>query len=187
MTVVGASPVSPAVSGDFTITSNKTLTIAAGQTSSTDTVTIMGVDNGVDAPDKSVTVSAAVSGGLGVSAPSSRTLTVTDDEGAPTVTLDLSPSSIGENGGSSRITASLSAPSYATTTVTVSAAPGAGADPGDYSLSGTTLTIAPLETTSAAALILSAVDNGLDAPDKTVSISGGATNALGVTDPTDAR
>ena len=67
---VSASPVSPAVSGDFAISSNKTLTIAAGQTSSTDTVTIMGVDNRVDAPDKSVTVSAAVSGGLGVSAPS---------------------------------------------------------------------------------------------------------------------
>ena len=71
------------------------------------------------------------------------------------------------------------------TTVTVSAALEAGADPGDYSLSGMTLTIAPLETTSAATLILSAADNSVDAPDKTVSISGGATNAQGVTDPTD--
>ena len=182
--VVSASPVSPAVSEDFTITSNKTLTIAAGQTSSTGAVTITGVDDGVDAPDRSVTVSATVSGGLGVSAPSSQTLTVTDDEGAPAVTLTLGSPSIGENGGSSTITASLSAPSYATTTVTVSAAPGAGADPGDYSLSGTTLTIAPLETASAAALTLSAADNAVDAPDKTVYVSGGASNALGVTDPT---
>ena len=108
-----------------------------------------------------------------MSAPSSRALTIADDEDTPTVTLTLGSSSIGENGGSSTITASLSAPSSATTTVTVSAAPGDGADPGDYSLSGTTLTIAPLETASAAALTLSAVDNAVDAPDKTVHISAG--------------
>ena len=180
-----ASPVSPAVSGDFAISFNKTLTIAAGQTSSTDTVTIMGVDNNVDAPNKSVTVSATVSGGNGVSAPSSQTLTITDDDAAPTVTLNLSSPSISENGGSSNVTASLSSPSSSmtTVTVTVSAAPGTGTDSGDYSLSGATLTIAPSATTSAAALILSAVDNAVDAPDKTVSISGGASNALGVTDP----
>ena len=109
--VVSASPVSPSVSGDFTLTSNKTLTIAAGSTSSTGAVTITGVDDNVDAPDKSVTVLAAVSGGDGVSAPSSQTLTITDDDAAPTVTLNLSSSSISENGGSSNVTASLSSPS----------------------------------------------------------------------------
>ena len=54
--MVSASPSSPAVSEDFIINSNKTLTIAAGQTSSTGPVTITGIDNRVDAPDKSVTV-----------------------------------------------------------------------------------------------------------------------------------
>ncbi len=180
---VSASPVPPAVSGDFAVSSNRTLTIAAGQTFSTGAVTVTGVDNGVDAPDRSVTVSAEASGGRGVDAPASRTLTIADDEETPAVTLHLGSSSIGENGGSSTITASLSGPSSATTTVTVSAAPGAGADPGDYSLSGTALTIAPLATASAAALTISAVDNAVDAPDKTVHISGGASNALGVTDP----
>ena len=58
------------------------------------------------APDKSVAVSAAVSGGRGLSAPSSRTLTITDDEGAPTVTINLSPTSISENGGVASVTAS---------------------------------------------------------------------------------
>ena len=80
---VSASPVSSAVAGDFAISSNNTLTIAARQTSSTGTVTITGVDNNVDAPDKSMTVSATISGGLGVSAPSSRTLTINDDEERP--------------------------------------------------------------------------------------------------------
>ena len=68
------------MSGDFTISSNKTLTIGAGQTSSTGAVTITGVDNDVDAPDKSIIVWATVSGGRGVSAPSILTLTITDDE-----------------------------------------------------------------------------------------------------------
>ena len=123
------------------------------------------------------------SGGDGVGGPSGQRPAITAGGSAPAVTLNLSPPSIGEDGESSRITASLSAPSSVTTTVTVSAAPGAGADPGDYSLSGTTLTIAPLETASAAALTLSAIDNAVDAPDKTVHISGGASNALGVIDP----
>ena len=109
--------------------------------------------------------------------------TIAAGEAAPTVPLNLSPSSIGENGGSSRITASLSGPSSAETTVTVSAAPGAGADPGDYSLSGTTLTIPSLQTTSAGALTLSAIDDEVDVPDKTVHISGDASNALGAIDP----
>ena len=47
-------------------------------------MTITGVDNSVDAPDKEVTVSATVAGGNGVAAPAPQTLTLTDDEGAPT-------------------------------------------------------------------------------------------------------
>ena len=84
-------PVSPAVGGDFTL-SNNTLTIAAGATTSAETATITGIDNSVDAPDKSVTVSATVSGGHGVSAPQDVTLTIVDDDGAPTLTLSLSSS-----------------------------------------------------------------------------------------------
>ena len=102
-------PWQPAVAGDFSLSPTTTLTIAAGSTTSTGTVTVTAVDNSVDAPDKTVTVSATVTGGNGVSAPSSQTLTITDDEGAPTVSLVLSPSSVSENGGSSTVTATLSA------------------------------------------------------------------------------
>ena len=67
---------------DFSVSTNKTLTIAAGSKTSTGTVTITAVDNSVDAPNKSVTVSATVSGGNGISAPADQTLTITDDESA---------------------------------------------------------------------------------------------------------
>ena len=170
--VVSASPVSPAVSGDFTITSNKTLTIPAGSTSSTGTVTITGVDNSVDAPDKSVTLTATVSGGRGVSAPSSQSLTITDDDATPKVTLHLSPSSISENGGTASVTASLSGPSSQDVTVVVSASPVSPTVSGDFTItSNKTLTIAAGSTSSTGTVIITGVDNSVDAPDKTVTVA----------------
>ena len=117
---VSAVAVSPAVAGDFTLSTNKRLTITAGQTTSTGRVTITAENNNVDAPNKEITVSASVSGGRGVAAPDAQTLTITDDEGAPTVMLVLIPSSIGENGGVSTVTATLTGPSSQAVTVTVS-------------------------------------------------------------------
>ena len=84
---VAAAPVSPALAGDFTLSTNKTLTIAAGSTDSAGAVTVTAVDNSVDAPDKTVTVSAAASGGNGVASPTDVTLTINDDEGTPTVSV----------------------------------------------------------------------------------------------------
>ena len=92
------------MSGDFILSANRTLTIATGETASAGTVTISAVNNSVDAPNKTVTVSGSASGG-GVSNPSSKTLTITDNDSTPTVTLVLSPSSISESGGSSTVTA----------------------------------------------------------------------------------
>jgi hypothetical protein len=70
---VSATPKSPATAADFSVTTNKKLTIAAGSTTSTGTVTITAVNNTVDNPDKSVTVSATASGGNGVSDPANQT------------------------------------------------------------------------------------------------------------------
>ena len=105
---VSAVAVSPAVSGDFALSANKTLTITAGATTSTGTVTITAVNNNVDAPNKTITVSGSASGGRDVEDPASQTLTITDDEELPTVTLELSQASIAENGGESTVTATLS-------------------------------------------------------------------------------
>ena len=77
---VAAAAVSPAVTGDFTLSENTTLSIAAGSTTSTGAVTITAVDNDVDAASKTVTVSAAATGGNGVENPANATLTITDDD-----------------------------------------------------------------------------------------------------------
>ena len=173
------------VGGDFTVTTNKTLTFAAGATTSTGTVTITAVDNDVDAPNKSVTVSAVASGG-GVANPGNQTLTINDDEGIPTATLVLDPTAIDESGATnaSTVTATLSGKSNEAVTLTVAAAPGADTAAGDFTLSGTTLTIAAGATTSTGTVTITAVDNDIDAPNKSVTVSATASGGS-VANPAD--
>ena len=83
---VSATAVSPAVSGDFSLSSNKTLTIGAGQSASTGTVTITANNNGVDAPNKTVMVTGTATNNDGVTGPSDVTLTITDDDATPVIT-----------------------------------------------------------------------------------------------------
>ena len=85
---VSASAVSPAVSGDYTLSGNRILTIAAGATASTGAVTLTAVDNQIDAPDKTVAVSAMASNSQGASAPADMTLTIIDDDD-PAVTVSF--------------------------------------------------------------------------------------------------
>ena len=183
---VAAAAGADTVASDFTVTTNKTLTIAAGVTTSAGTVTITAVDNDVDAPNKSVTVSAVASGG-GVANPDNQTLTINDDEGVPTATLVLTPASISESGAtnSSTVKATLSGKSNAAVTLTVATAAGANTAAADFTLSATTtLTIAAGATTSAGAVTITAVDNDVDAPNKSVTVSATASGG-GVANPAD--
>ena len=176
--------VSAAGSG-YTLSTDKTLTIAAGETTSSGTVTISAVNNDKDEPDKSVTVSGLASGGRGVANPSNVTLTIQDDERTPTVSLSLSSSSISENGGVATVTATLSGASSEAVTLTVATTVGTNAASGDFTLSSAkTLTIAAGETTSSGTVTITAIDNDVDAPDKSVTVSGTTSNT-GVTAPQD--
>ena len=67
-------------------------------------MTITAVDNEIDAPDKTVTVSATARNAQAVAGPEPVTLTIADDDETPTVTLALSRSSISENGGTATVT-----------------------------------------------------------------------------------
>ena len=176
---VSAAAVSPAVAGDFALSSNRTLAIAAGETTSTGTVTIAANDNDVDAPDKRVTVSATAANTQGVDGdPAGVTLTIVDDEATPTVTLSLSSSSIGENGGTTVATASLTGRSSEATTVTLTAAPGDWTADG-----GGVLAIAAGETQSSGSVTLTAVNDQTDAPDKALTVTASAVNTQGVEQP----
>ena len=181
---VGAEAGTGAVAADFGLSAEKTLTIAAGATASSGDVTITANGNDVDSPDKSVTVSGTVAGGNNVVAPSSLTLTLTDDETLPTVALALSPSSISETGGVASVTATLSGKSSEAVTVTVGAAAGTGAVAADFGLSAAkTLTIAAGATASSGDVTVTANGNDVDSPDKSVTVSGTVTGGNNVAAP----
>ena len=154
-----------AVAGDVTLSTNRTLTIAAGATASSGTaVTLTSVNNDTDAPNKQVTVSGRATNTQGIAGdPADAPLSITDDDPTPTLELALMPESIGENGEVSTLTVKLDRPSSANTTVTISA------DPEEVvTLSSSTLTIPAGEEEGT--VTLTAVENTTDAPDKQVTV-----------------
>ena len=182
---VSVEPVAPAVAGDITLSDNTVLTIRAGQTSSTGEVILTAVDNATDAPDKQVTVKGEAESTIGVTGPADVTLTIHDDEGPPMATLVLADDTIHEvddsdttvvEPTSTTVSATLSHPSTAATTVTI--APIANV----LSVSGGTLTIAAGQTASTGSVTLTAIDNLVFAV-RPASVTGMAVNQMGVSGP----
>ena len=172
ITITVSATAASAEAGDFALSSARTLIIAKGATASTGAVTVSAVNDATDAPNQTVTVSGAISGGYGlVAALAPVTLTLTDDDLLPEAALVLSPVSILENGGVSTVTARLTNPSSEAVTLTVSAAAVAPAVAMDFTRTGTTLTIAAGATTSTGVVTVTAEDNGVRAPDKMVTVS----------------
>ncbi len=168
---VTVAPVSPAVAGDYTISTQATLTVAAEQTMSAGTVTITGVNNADATGNKTVTVSSTLTNSVGTGSVTDVTLTLVDDD-VPNVTLVLTPASITENAQVSTITATLDRVATTAATVTVSAMAVSPAVAGDFTLSTTTtLTFAANVTTSTGSVTITSVNDTTDAPDKEVTVS----------------
>ena len=171
--------------GDYAVTLG-VLTLSAGRTSGTIEVPI--VDDDMDEPEEEFTLTlngadhvGLVGGGSELTA----TGTIVDDEPTPTVLLALDPAAIDENGGVSAVTASLTGASSEAVTVTVTATPAGDTQAGDFTQIGTTLAIAVGERESTGAVTVTAVDDTLDTPDKTVTVSGAVTGGNGVAAPGD--
>ena len=106
----------------------------------------------------------------------------------PRVTLVLTPVSIDESGASNRatVTATVSPVADAAFTVEVSAAAVAPAVAGDFSLSaGTTLSLLSGAASSTGTVTITAVDNPVDAADRSVTVSGSLSAGAEVTGPED--
>ena len=104
-------------------------------------------------------------------------------QAAPQVSLALSPPSITEQDGVSTVTATLNPAVSVLTRVTVSAAAVSPAVRGDFTLSGSTLTIPANQTSSEGTVTLTAKDNKVDAETKEVTVTGTLTHNLLVTGP----
>ena len=123
---VSAAAGTGANSSDFTLSSANTLTIAAGETTSTGTVTLTAVDNAIDAVDKAVTVSGTASDSV-TNAPPDVTLTITDDDG-PTISIN-SPTVTEGNSGTTNLTFTVTLSAASVQQVTVDYADAGAARP----------------------------------------------------------
>ena len=96
---VTASPVLPAAAADFALSSDPVLTIAAGATESTGTLTLTASDNSLISSEKTVTVTVGgrASNPQGVRHPFDVVLTIVDDDTAPVFDPDAVTRTVVEN------------------------------------------------------------------------------------------
>ena len=160
------------------------LTFATGAWNTAQTVTVTGVQDTID--DGTVTWQVRLDPSSGDSDYNAVTdvdvdVTTTDDDGPPTVTMALTPASISENGGISTVTARLSHPSGAATTLTVTAASGFFT----VGSGSAGVVVIPAEaTTGTDTALVTAVDNDTDSPDRTATVTATVTNARAAADST---
>ena len=138
---VAAAANAPAVAADFTLSANRVLSFAANATVSTGTVTITARNNNLDAPHKTVRVAGSVPEGTRATAPSDVTLTITDDDAAPTLSLALDQEAIAEDGGVAVVTVSTGGTAFATRQEVVLGFAGNAELDIDYGVSAQTLTL----------------------------------------------
>ena len=162
---------------DFAAVPNFDITIAAGAASETETFTLTPTDDTADETDETITVSGA-SGGLTVNP---ATISLTDDDGAPTLSID-SPSVTEGDSGSENLTFTVTLSPASGREVTVAWAEGTGgtATSGtDYTaITGGTLTFTA--GTTSQTFDVSVTGDTTDEPHETVvvSLSGSANAAI---------
>ena len=168
---------------DYTVGSTSlVLPAGIGTEASSVTTTLRGVDDEAADPGETVVVTGSVDG---TAFGDAQTVTIDDDEGAPRVTLLLTPEAVLE-GGSATVTAEVAPAPDEPFTLTVTAEAGAGADAGDFTLSGTTLSFAAGAAQSTGTVTIEATDDNHDDGDRTVTVSG-AVSAAGVRAPPDVE
>jgi hypothetical protein len=171
-TLSAASPVSTVVtftlSGTATVTTDYTLTtsitIPAGSTSGS--ATLSAVSDVLDEDNETVIIDINTVTNGTENGTQQKTVSITDDDATPSVTLSTGVITIAEPTGSTSVTAALSAVSGRAVTVNLSHS-GTATTTTDYTLA-TTITIPA--GSSSASITLAAVDDVVDEPAETVII-----------------
>ena len=166
---VSAEPDDPAVDTDFTLSTNKVLSFAANATESTGAVTITTVDNDVDAPNKTIQVKGELPGGVPVRAPADVSLTITDDDAAPQLSLSVSPATIAEDGGEATITVSTVDSTFVEEQAITLTLEGSATKGTDYTAAAQTLNLGSGERS--VTTLVTAIDDSTDESDETILVT----------------
>ena len=129
---VGGGTATPGT--DYAAVSDFTITVAKNATTATSTFTLTPTQDTLAEGDETITIT----GAAGVSTPA--TLTLTDDDTAPDVTLSASPSSVTEHGGAKTVTVTATSAAAAAKARTVLVAVG---NRQDTATPGTDYTVVP--------------------------------------------
>ena len=161
---------------EYTLSTNRTLTIAAGETASTGEVTFTSLDDSIFTGVRYFSVTLTPDHAR-VDAATESLFAVIDDDNTRTG-LQVSPSTIFENGGKATLRAYKLRLHDGGVKLSVSL------DPSDRAtLSGTTLTFPPGALYSTETLTITAVDNDADEADQTITISATVAEGRGVRNP----
>ena len=161
---------------DYAAVEDFTITIPAGQKSATSTFDFTPVDDSVDEPNETVEVSGKASGFT----ITGDTITITDDDAAPTaITLTAAPDTVAEEGGKKTVTVTATLGGSTTrsvaTVVAVSVGGGTASSPADYAaVEDFTITIAAGASEAEGTFNFTPVDDSVDEPNETVEVSGKA-------------
>lgn len=167
VTVDFATADGTAVSGSDYQAKSGSVTFAPGQTSQQIVLTLL--DDGLDEADETVavTLSNVVNGEAGE--PLQTVVTLQDDDEEPTAQFGNAAVTVDEGAGTAVVEVTLSAVSGQTVSVAVMVADGTAVSPADYLSGGGTLVFAP--GTTSKELVVTVVDDVMDEPDETVSLS----------------
>ncbi len=141
------------------------IVIAAGNTSGTTTIT--GTSDSLDEEDETVIIDIDTVTNGTENATQQQTITILDDDEAPTVTLSVDNAELSEAAGTSTVTATLSGASGKTVTTDLVFS-GTATNASDYSNSGSSIVI--LAGNTSGSIILTGIDDNPDEIDETVIV-----------------
>jgi hypothetical protein len=143
-----------------------TVTFAPGDVSETIDVTL--VNDTLDEDDESVVVTLANPDNASIGPSSTHTLTIKDDDAAPSVSFSASATSRNEANATLNLTITLSTASGKTVTVPFTRG-GTATDGADYTITGTSRTITPGNTTANIGVTM--IEDTTDEDDQTVIVT----------------
>ena len=145
-----------------------TVTFNAGETSKTLAIPITNESLYEPGGDETITLRVASVSNAVITAQSTTTLNITDDDPEPTVTLAIADSPLAENGGVATVTADLSNPFNQDVTVDLGFSGTATGSGTDYTASGTSIVIPAGSTTGS--ITITGVDDSTSDIDETVIV-----------------